>query len=300
MPIPSQLTEPRPLALDETDQLIQRVFEPPSSFTLSAIARHKLLVVVLAIAVGLAGAAFGYTRQRTYTASATLQIGQVNPNSPGFYGYVQSAAALATAFSRAVEAGPVLATVQHKLKLAPTVAVAKLSAEPLPQSPAFRVIATGRTEAAAIRLANVAAAALIEYESKSNSANPQASSLLHEYGKETVGLQRAATRFAELSHAKAPAETLAHAQAARNAAEVRLKATGLAYTQTVASQSPRAGLVSLLAAAIDASGDRKSKIELYSLIGLLVGLVLGCVAAVMRERFRLSRRMRTERQNQPA
>ncbi len=293
----SQLTDPRSLTLDDSDrvlngsdEVVRGVFEPPGGFALSAIARNKLLVLTLAVVLGLAGLALGYSRQRIFTASATLQIGQVNPNSPGFYGYVQSAAALATAFSHAIESEQVLATVQHKLKMPPAAAVVKLSAEPLPQSPAMRIIATGRSEAAAIRLANVASNALVAYESESNSANPQASSLLHEYTQQAAVLQRAAVQLSQLNQSKhASPEALVHDEANRNAAEVKLKAIGLAYTQTVSSEAPRSGLVSLIAAAVHASSDRRPKMELYGLIGLLVGLVFGCGAALARERRRRSR-----------
>ena len=78
----------------------QSVFEPPDSFILSAIGLNKLLVALCALVMGLAGVAYGLARQPTYTASASPQVGQVNPNSPGFLGYVQSASSLATAFSR--------------------------------------------------------------------------------------------------------------------------------------------------------------------------------------------------------
>jgi uncharacterized protein involved in exopolysaccharide biosynthesis len=290
---PPQLTDPRPPTLDGADQLIRGVFEPPNSFALSAISHNKLIVFVVTLILGAAGVAFGLSRPRTYTASTTLQIGQVNPNSPGFYGFVQSASALATAFSRAIEAEPVLTTIQHKLKLPPAVALSKLSAEPIPQSPAFRVVATGRTQAAAIALANVTSAALIAYESKSNNSNPQAAALLKEYRSQNVALQRAIRRLDELNGDKAASSgDLASAEASRNAAAETLKATGLAYTQAVASQSPRSGLVSLLAGASVASGNRKSKVELYGLIGLLAGLVVGCAVAVLRERYRVSRSMR--------
>jgi uncharacterized protein involved in exopolysaccharide biosynthesis len=280
-----------PPALTETDQLIQGVFEPPSGFAATAIARNKLVICLFAVVFALAGTAFGLSRPRVYTASATLQIGQVNPNSPSFYGYVQSAAALAAAFSRAVESQPVLATVQHDLKLAPAVAAARLSAEPIPQSPALRVIATGPTSPAAIQLANVAANAVIAYESQSNSANPEAGSLLHEYRDAAVRLQHVATTFAHLNRRRGVSgDALASAEAEKVAAEVKLKAIALAYTQAVSSQAPRTGLVSLLAGAVTAGSDRNSKVQLYGFIGLLAGVVCGCLVAIVRERRRIAGR----------
>jgi hypothetical protein len=293
---PAELVDRDPLS---TSPLIHGVFEPPSGFALTAIARHKLLIgLVVLLCVGV-GIAYGVSRAPSYTASATLQVGQVNPNSPGFYGYVQSAAALASAFGRAIAAEPVLEVVQHKLNLPPAVASARLSAEPIPVSPAFRVFATGPSGAAAIALANVTAGALIEYESKSNSANPQAATLLHEYGDASFALQRVNDSLARLERDKhASQQARGRAAAERTAAQVKLKAIGNSYVSTVTSQAPRSGLVTLLAGATSASSDRKSKIEMFGFIGLLSGLVIGCLAAPLRER-RARRRATTRPADEP-
>lgn len=274
--------------------MVRGVFEPPSSFTLRALARGKLLICVCAIAVALGGLAYGDSRPRSYTASATLQVGQVNPNSPGFYSYVLSASALATAFSRSVSAEPVLATVHRKLGLAPATAVARLSGEPLPQSPAFKVIAAGTSEKGAVALANVAAAAVIAYEGKSNSSNPEAESLLREYRDASLQLQRATAALDGLNQAAAarhaaissPSRAQAAAEAQRDAAAVKVKAIGIAYTAAVSSQAPRSGLVSLVAGATTASSNHRSKIELYGFIGLLAGILLGALLALGLERLR--------------
>jgi hypothetical protein len=284
------ITDASPALLDTRAPTVNGVFEPPSSFAVIAVARNKLLVLVCAATAAVAGLGLGLERKAVYTASATLQVGQVNPNSPGFYGYVQSAASLATAFSRAVGAEPVLATVQHKLKLAPSLAVARLSAEPIPLSPTFRVIATGPTAAASIRLANVAAGAVIAYESESNSANPQATSLLGEYRAASIRLDEAAQHLSRLTRAKhASITALANAEAERNTALVKLRAIGVAYTSAITSQAPRSGLLSLLSGATSTSNDRRAKIELSGFIGLIAGMVLGCIAALLWERRRLDR-----------
>jgi hypothetical protein len=288
MSAPSQITDPPQAALDQPDELIRGVFEPPKGFLLSAISRNKLVVLAVAVVCALIGVGLGTTRPRTYTATTTLQVGQVNPNSPGFLGYVQSASALATAFSRAIGAEPVLAAVQRELKLAPSKASARLSSEPIPLAPSFLVIATGATESSAVRLANVAANAVISYEGQSNSANPEAASLLTEYREASFQLQQADAKLAHLGK-RASATVLAQAAARRNTAAVRLRAIGVAYTSAISSQAPRTGLVSLLASATTATNNRKSKIELFGFIGLLIGVVVGCVATVLREQRRRSR-----------
>ena len=279
---------------DDPGQMVHGSFEPPSGLVLSSIARNKLLILVSAVVVAAIGTAFGISRPSTYTASATLQVGQVNPNSPGFYSYVTSASALATDFSRSVGAAPVLAEVQKKLDLAPSTAVARLTGEPLPQSPAFRVIATGPTEAAAVGLANIAAGAVVTYESRSNTADPEAETLLAEYKVASLGLQHAAASLTRLEHAsrsqRSPAATppngLLAAKAERATAAAKLTAIGAAYTAAVSSEAPRAGLVSLVAGASSATNDRRSKVEAFGFVGLLIGAVLGCALAVARERRR--------------
>jgi len=283
-----------PAAFDEPALDTYRIFEPPSTFALAAIARHKALVLACGLLVALLGVGVGLKRTPTFTASATLQVGQVNPNSPGFYGYTQSAASLATAFSRSISAEPVLAATARKLEVAPARVLGRLSSEPVPQAPAFRVIATGSNARSAVALANAAANAVIAYESESNSANPQAESLLHEYRKASLALAKANEQVQRLSHkGRAAGESaLGRAEAERNTAGIRLRALGTAYTGAVASQAPRSGLVSLVSGATNASNDRKSKIELYGFIGLLLGVVLGGLAANGWSRIAARRRLR--------
>jgi hypothetical protein len=298
MAISHQLNDRPPAAHDGSNEPIRGIFEPPSGFALSSIARHKLIVLAAAVVLAAAGAVFGKTRASTYTASATLQVGQVNPNSPGFYSYVQSASSLASAFSRAIAAEPVLAVIHDKLKLAPATAITRLSSAPVPQAPAFRVIATGPTQSAAVKLANVAAGAVIAYEGQSNSANPEAASLLSEYRAASIQLQGAianVTRLSQRSHGRsAPRSTLTRAQAEKQADQAKFNAIGAAYGATIASQAPRRGLVSLLAGASTATGNRRSQIELFGFIGLLVGVVVGCSAAIAVESRRSSRGLRVE------
>ena len=269
----------------ETEPQVQGIFEPPSNFMLDAIRYQKLLVTAFAIAFALIGAGLGLARQPVYTASAALQVGEVNPNSPGFGSYTESASSLATAFSRSIGAAPVLATIQRKLALAPTQSVSRLSSEPIPLSPVFRVIATGPTESAAIKLANVTAGGVVAYVTKSNSSSPEAQTLLHAYRRAAFNLKRAQSEQETLqSEGSASSAALLEAEAAESTAEVKLEAISKSYVAAVTSQAPRSGLVSILASATTASDDRKAKVELFAFIGLLIGLALGCAAAAWRER----------------
>jgi len=283
---PSQIIDgasSRAAAAEQPAEKVVGVFEPPTGLVVPAIGRYKLIVLAVAAVCALGGIGLGLSRERTYTASATLQVGQVNPNSPGFLGYVQSATALATAFSRAITAEPVLVAVQHKLKLTSSQAAARLSAEPIPLSPSFVVYGTGPTAKKAIELANVAGNAVVAYESQSNSANPEAASLLGEYREAALEVQHASQHLNLSVKQHASANARAEAQAERNTALVKLKAIATAYSAAVSSQAPRSGLVSVLAGATSASNDRNSNGETFGLIGLLLGIVVGCGTAVVLE-----------------
>ena len=282
--------DPRPPLKEDGHLNGGGVFAPTNSFALRAISWNKGLVAAIAVLGAVIGLAIGMARPATYTASATLQVGQVNPNSPGFLGYVQSASSLATAFSRAIAAAPVLAEVEKKLGVPVSDAVPRLSSEPIPLAPAFRVIATGNSEAAAMNLANVASGAVVSYESKANSANPQAEELLTGYREATASLRRAEARVDSLTSSGSGGEkNLVDAEAQRNAAKVKLQGIESAYVAAVTSQAPREGLVTVLAGATSAESDRKSKVELYGFLGLLAGILVGCLAAVGREHRRLDR-----------
>jgi uncharacterized protein involved in exopolysaccharide biosynthesis len=249
-----------------------------------SISWHKGLIAAVAILVALIGVGFGLLRPVTYEASATLQVGQVNPNSPGFFSYTQSASSLATAFSRSVAAEPVLDKIEKKLDLPAAESTSRLTSAPIPLSPAFRVIATGPTRSAAIDLANVAAVSVKGYVNDSNRANPEAAALLAEYRSASLADKQASAKVAELEGGSS--DELLGAEAKRSATRVRLKAIETAYISTVSSEAPRAGLVSVLAGATSASGDRTSKVELFGFLGLLIGLALGCLLAVLIEQRR--------------
>jgi uncharacterized protein involved in exopolysaccharide biosynthesis len=270
--------------------------QPVSSPVASAIGRHKLLVCACALALAALGAAGGFARKGTYTAASTLQVGKVNPNSPGFYGFVQSASDLAAAFSRAVTAAPVLKTVHRRLGLPAQEAVARLAAEPIPNSPAFRVIATGPTQRAAVDLANVSSRALISYEASANTYSPESGRLLGAYRAASLDLAHARTEVesAASEYAKHPGDVarlkLENAQASRAAATLRAHALAGGYQQSAQSATTR-DLISPLSGAVTAVSDRKAKIELFGFVGLLGGLAIGCALAVLwdRGRARLAR-----------
>jgi capsular polysaccharide biosynthesis protein len=282
--VPPTSLAPPPSAVPANGNGDHGIFDRPGGPFVTALSRHKLAIAICGVLFAVLGLAIGLSRSPTYTGSASLQVGQVNPNSPGFVGYTQSASSLAEVFSRAVYAEPVLNRIEAKLGLPATVAAERLSAEPIALSPVFRVIATGPSAEAAENLANVASEAVVDYVGRSNSANPQSAALLQEAHGAAVDLRRAEAKVNHL--AAAGTGELFEAEAARNVAKLKLEAISKSYVETVATQAPRAGLVSLVAGATIAESDRHSMAQLYALIGFLVGLLAGGALALLLERRR--------------
>lgn len=285
------------------------IFEPPRGFVLTAISRHKRIILIAAILLALVGLGIGVARKPTYTATTTLQVGTVNLNAPGFDGFVQGATSLTTVFSRAIFASSVLAELQSKLGVTPSKAAQHLSAEPIPLSPSFDIVATGATAQGAIDLANTTSKAVIAYEQKAASATtPQGEALLKEYNSAAQTLQQAHAVVQSYSteesrkHAKdlkagitpnsMPSKALVQARAAEDDAKTRAEALSASYrsvTTTAAGANPASGLVSIVAEASTATNDRKSKFQLFGLVGLFAGIIIGCIVAMLRERRRIGR-----------
>jgi capsular polysaccharide biosynthesis protein len=275
-------TRPR-AAPDEFEQSTTRFFDPIDNFIVDAIRWNKLLVAVVAVLGALVGTAVGLLRQPTYQASTTLQVGQVNPSSAGFGNYTESVSALAAVYSRDITASPVLAEIQRKLGLTAAESGSRLSSEPIPASPIFKVVATGSSSRAAIELANDAAAAVGSYAATGNSSSSTTKPLLVAYTAAVRATRRAFARENRLSHS-APTSAQILAQIAANTAAAKRDALLNSYRTAVQDQVSRGGLVSVLASANSATSDRKAKTELFAFLGLLFGFVLGSAVAVWRER----------------
>ena len=270
--------------------------EPAPSLLVAALGHYKWLVLGLAVLLAAGGVAVGYKRKPVYSATATVQVGQVNPNSPGFAGFAQSATSLATTYSRAINANGVLSIVHQKTGLSEQQAESRLTATPIPDGAAFSVIATGPSSQAAVHLANTAAAAMVSYEaansSRGNTSGSNAGALYNQYRAEAGQVARYKAIVQKIQNQQSltgtgttnpTAPTLVQAQANADLAQGRANALAAAYTQALENQQPPGTLLAPLANALSASSDRKHKLELFGFAGLAIGLLIGGSVAVLLE-----------------
>jgi capsular polysaccharide biosynthesis protein len=295
-------------------ELGMSIFEPPRGPVLAAISRNKRTVLIVAVVFAILGVAAGVVRKPTYSATTTLQVGTVNLNAPSFSGSVQGDASVATVFSRAIFASSVLDELHSKLGVSPGEAAERLSAEPIPLSPSFNIVATGATAKDAMTLANTVSRAVIAYERKAASAtSPQASALLSEYDAAAQALQkahalvqyystqeslqRAGAAKGGHSQSSLPSKASIQARVTEDEARTRAEAIGASYrsvTTNAAGANPSSGLISIVAEATTTTNNRKSKVELDGLVGLFAGVIIGCALAVLRERRRTERMISAE------
>ena len=147
-----------------------------------AVRRRWLTVLVSVLVCTGAGAAVGLVRKPTFTAQTKLSVGRINLAAPGaISGYAQATQTLAAGSSRTIDADAVVQSVARRSGLSAATVRNRLSATPVPESPVFRVEATSRHRADAIRLANLASDALLAYITDLNQSSPDASRLYEDF-----------------------------------------------------------------------------------------------------------------------
>ena len=243
------------------------------------IRRHLALVIFPALVLLAAGIAVGAVRSPTYTAQASLIIGGSDPASPNFGGNISAAGSLATAYSRAIVATPVVDSVTSKLKVSRATVTGGLSSAPVPDSPAFDILASAPSAHLAIALANAANVAVLGYVNTLNSAGRNIQKLLTSYEAAAVKVSRDNSALAVAGRTPTNTKAISAARATRDRDQLILNTLGSAYSAALQANPPTTG-VSVLTTASDATNDRKSTIELLGFVGLVVGALLGVVLAM--------------------
>jgi hypothetical protein len=261
--------------------------ETPRIGIWEAMGRHRRLTVLPILILLAITVALGLGRSPRYSAETRLIVGRLAITNPGLSGYVTATQSLAAAYSRAVTASEVTEPVARELNMSVGEVTSRLAASPIQQSPVFRVIATGRSRAQAIALANDTSRSLIGYVAKLNRENPDGPRLLAQYGRATRAFDRASLEQ-QTAHARfnrrpnrANEATFSAASSARAAAELQTTTLGALYESSESGQAI-SSLVGTLNTATTASSDRNSVLELLAFLAVAVGLAIGAALATAR------------------
>src|SRR3954468_466965 len=148
---------------------------------LEAIRRSIPLVILPVVLLVGAAIAYGLYREPTYTSEARLNVGGLNLTTQTLAGSTTAVQQLAVAYSRAIDATPVIKPVARKLGLSQQDVARRVSATPIEGSPGIRVRATSKNGSQARRLADATAGSLVSYAIKLNTGSEQSARLLRNF-----------------------------------------------------------------------------------------------------------------------
>lgn len=259
--------------------------EPPTLG--SAVLRHWFLVLVLAVIVGLAGAAFAFQQGPTYTATAQLSVGSVDAQTQAVPGYVQAAESLASSYSRIATTSVVLGPVARDVRSTQGDVRSRLTVTPVINNPIIQVTAKGSSAADALALARAASKQLVTTVAAQGGTGHSADAgLLARY---RTASKAAATAKSKLDRLKgsvsASQSAIDDAQSKSDTAQLEVQAAGQAYTDSITTNRSASGL-KLFDAARPGGNDRRKTMERLGFIGLVVGGALGIALAALLDRRR--------------
>jgi capsular polysaccharide biosynthesis protein len=254
----------------------------------SAMRRYWPLVALPVILLAALALAAGYVRSPTYTAESRLAVGRIDASTPGaLAGFTSATQALAETYSRSVRGDAVLSPVAGRLRTTEEALKGRVNAAPIPQSPVFRVRATGASAAGSVRLANAVSGSLVSHSERQSRETPNSAELLRAYREATLLLDRrratadAARRAFEDERTATNRQRLSLARAEKSAVELRVDSLGAAYAKSRQSTGSVA-LVEILERATGARSDRFRVMQLLLFVAVLAGLAVGVALALVR------------------
>ena len=267
---------------------------PPAIGGGYALRRYWFIPFLLATLFGAAGYVYAHAKPVRYTASAQLAVGTTNVNTPdSLGGFAQSGPTLAAAYSRAVYADQVVGVVTGKLHRSAGDVRGHLNATVIPTTPVVRIDATGSSGGDAIALANTSATALSAYAGSLNGNDANAKALLSKYQRASEDVARAESDVNNLSLTASSSSTRA---AKAKLATAKLEQETLANSYRNAQQGQgSSNPLQVLERATGATSNRNSKLQLYTVAGVIGGLVVGWALAILAGNRRLRRERGYER-----
>jgi len=260
---------------------------PP--FTIGgAIGRHPFLMILPVLLLVGAAIALGLNRAPTFTAETRLGVGRLDVSSQAIPGVVSAYQSLAATYSRLVNADGVVEPVAVRVGLPAEQVADAVEASPIPESSIIRLEARATEPDLAVRMANLTGVVLTRYVENLNQAG-DSDALLTRFraaAAELAGAQQ--TRDAAQSNeTSSPSEesrqALSEATAEYEVASIRFSTIRDRISQEAEGRATT-NAISTLNVATDAASDRDSALQRLVLMGILAGLALGTLLAIVRER----------------
>jgi capsular polysaccharide biosynthesis protein len=254
---------------------------------LQAIWRSLPLVILPVLLLAVGALAYGLSRSPTFTSEARLNVGGLNLTTQTLAGYTTAVQQLAVAYSRAIDAAPVISPVARKLHLSPADVASRVSATPVQGSPVIRVRATGKDAGESVRLADATAGSLVNYAVQLNSGSVQSRRFFRDFQTAVRQMEAAGTQAQRLTPRNPRYQA---AKTREDIARLRAQTAGALYQRSLDGQATT-NLVQKLAPAAPATSDRDSVIQQFLAGALVAGLLIGVGLAMLRANSLAARRL---------
>ena len=257
--------------------------EPPDSGfvgPLESVFRFPLLAIVPVVALVLAGLAVGLLRSPVYTAEARISVGRVDVPAYTLQGVTVGNTTLAASYARALGAPNVVDRAARAAGISPDEARENLAASQIPNSTLIRIEAEGDSAGEAERLANAAAAQLIQYVTRLN-VRQQDDTQLARFRRAQAQAERARTRLVRIARERPNSAAAEDARLDFRTAALHARTVAARVVQATAAPSAE-NLLQLVVPAANAESDKGDVLQESLLIGLAAGIVLGFALAMLR------------------
>ncbi|HEX8646071.1 MAG TPA: hypothetical protein VF715_04170 [Thermoleophilaceae bacterium] len=259
---------------------------------LEAFLRHPILTLLPVILLVGAAILIGTQREAEHTAEARIQVGR--DNVPPFYlqQVVSGSQALAATYARAVYAEPVIQAAARGAGVPVQEVRGKLDGTQVGGSTLIEIEARSDSEQTAIRLANSAATAMVDYVVDLTRDTDQSARLFDQYRKAQRRFHAADARVRRLipRERRRPAQ-LRQARLDADVAKLRAEDLAARYRQSTAEVMTASDL-EVIAPAATTTSDREDTLQTLLVIGAIAGLVLGLGLALVRSNWSLLRAVR--------
>jgi hypothetical protein len=257
----------------------QTTSQPQPRLSVLQAVQRSIPLVILPVALLVAVAlAVGLLRSPTYTSEARLNVGGLNLTTQTLAGYTTAVQQLAVAYSRAIDAAPVIRPVARKLGVTPRYVADHVSATPIQGSPVIRIRGTSKNGAEARRLADAVSISVVDYAIRLNRGSGTSARLLREFKIASKQMQDAGTEARQL---KPSDPRYTQAKLREDIARLRAQTAGTLYQQSVSGQT-MTNLVQRLAPAAPPTNDRNSVLQQLLAGALIAGLLIGVGLAMLR------------------